>query len=416
MVSIFQRSNQAFNQGLTLLKRGGATPTAQQAKSMARTAVGPSPYTTRAAGAVSTGDPFLDAAGGNLQSRAAAGDPRFGQAYSMIAGAAPDLGGLTAELAGGNSQFDLAADGYQTSVGSPAVRRTMNQYLNPYQDQVIDNVSRRFDDRRRNDLNEVRAQAARANAFGGDRQALVEAELYDRYAQEETDVISELLNQGFNTAAQFGQGQQQLEQGAAAGQAGLSRDRVNQLVASGQMSLAEAQQLLNAGTGMADVASAEGSLDVAINQALGSIGASRGNLENQGAGVLADMGAQEQQRRLMAAQLFAQLSGQQGNQDIAAGQALIGGAQIGTGMGQSALEGLATSGAGVRSMNQNILGQGAQQYDAYSNYPLNSLQTALAAIQGNPLAGGGTTTQTSNPGMLDFLSLAMGLGSRGMVG
>jgi hypothetical protein len=71
----------------------------------------------------------------------------------------------------------------------------------------------------------------------------------------------------------------------------------------------------------------------------------------------------------------------------------------------------AAAGAQQQSLNQAILGQGIDTYDQYRNYPIQSLSTALAGVQGNPLQAAGTQTQTSqfNPGMFNFLQFGAGL-------
>lgn len=210
--------------------------------------------------------------------------------------------------------FDTAAGQYNTGVNNTnfaasagAVPATMNQYLNPYQDQVIGDTLSRIRDRQMQDLNMVRGQAHQASAYGGARHGLVEAELMDRYNRNMYESAGQMAHQGFNTAAGFGQSR--------------------------------------------------------IAQILGA-------------------------------------AGQQGQQ-----------AQQGMQFGQQALGMQQQAGQQQRDFLQGLLDQATGQYDAYINYPQTALGTALAGVQGNPLAGNQTRTETYKPGTLDYLSLGAGLGS-----
>ncbi len=91
------------------------------------------------------------------------------------------------------------------AISPGAVPMTMNQYLNPYQGQVIGNTLGRMQDMRNQDLNMVQTQAANAGAFGGARHGLVEAELMDRYNRNMGEQVASMNQQGFNTAASLGQ-------------------------------------------------------------------------------------------------------------------------------------------------------------------------------------------------------------------
>jgi hypothetical protein len=108
------------------------------------------------------------------------GDNVFQQSSSSYAGGTAALGGVA-------NPFALSS--------------TMNQFVNPYREQVLDNTLNRLQQRKSEDLNMVRSQAARAGAYGGARQGLVEAELMDRYGQQEDDVTSRLLQEGYTSSA-----------------------------------------------------------------------------------------------------------------------------------------------------------------------------------------------------------------------
>lgn len=104
--------------------------------------------------------------------------------------------------------FDTSAQSYNKGVNildmaaNPyAVNMTMNQFLNPYRQQVINDSVSRLRDRRNLDLNMVQSQAADQGAFGGARHGLVESDLIDRYGRDEDELVSRLLQQGYDTSS-----------------------------------------------------------------------------------------------------------------------------------------------------------------------------------------------------------------------
>lgn len=133
-----------------------------------------------------------------------------------------------------------------------AMPMSINAMMNPYMSNVITNAVTRLRDRKAIDMNQVQANAAQAKAFGGARHGLVEANLIDAYGQQEDELVSRLLQQGFDTSAglalndltrignvgssiagiggqQVGAGQSgfQLGQASIAGQAAAGADQQN---------------------------------------------------------------------------------------------------------------------------------------------------------------------------------------------
>lgn len=82
-----------------------------------------------------------------------------------------------------------------------ALPMSINAMMNPYMNQVIDNAVGRLRERKAIDLNQVQADAAGASAFGGARHGLVEANLIDAYGQQEDELVSRLLQSGFDTSS-----------------------------------------------------------------------------------------------------------------------------------------------------------------------------------------------------------------------
>jgi hypothetical protein len=106
----------------------------------------------------------------------------------------------------------------------------------------------------------------------------------------------------------------------------------------------------------------------------------------------------------------AQLGQNRIQQIMAGGQGLVGASPVGFNMGQSVNNQQAQQGAAQQGLMQGILSQATGQYDTYQAYPQTALATALAGVQGNPLAAAQTHTQTSNPGLFNYLALGAGLG------
>ena len=95
---------------------------------------------------------------------------------------------------------------YAPSFGrvDPALMAQANlgQYMSPYQQGVTDIALREMDRRRQIEEQGLGAQASAAGAFGGSRQAILEAELARNYGQRAADVITQGQQQAFLNAQQ----------------------------------------------------------------------------------------------------------------------------------------------------------------------------------------------------------------------
>jgi hypothetical protein len=129
----------------------------------------------------------------------------------------------------------------------------VKDFMSPYQQQVIDvatqNIQRQGDLARQN----LQAQAVRSGAFGGSREGIQRAELERNLAETRNATISNLLNQGYQTA--MGQALQsaqltgQLSQGIGALGAQsqlLGQQDVNFLYGLGQQQQGQKQRELDA--------------------------------------------------------------------------------------------------------------------------------------------------------------------------
>lgn len=116
-----------------------------------------------------------------------------GNAYSAAANA------LTG--AGGAAQNAIGMYG-----NVPTVAAGMATYQNPFTQQVIDRSMADIGRTTAMQQEANKAAAARAGAFGGARQGLVEAETNAAAQRTMGDLSANLRSQGFNTAAQLAQG------------------------------------------------------------------------------------------------------------------------------------------------------------------------------------------------------------------
>ena len=134
-----------------------------------------------------------------------------------------------------------------------ATPQGISQYMSPYQQQVIDaamqNINRQGDLSRQN----LQAQAVRSGAFGGSREGIQQAELERGLAETRNSTIANLLNQGYQQAAnqslQSAQLQGQLGQGIGALGAqlqGLGQQDVTFQYGLGQQQQGQQQRELDA--------------------------------------------------------------------------------------------------------------------------------------------------------------------------
>ena len=186
------------------------------------------------------------------------------------------------------------------------------QYMNPYESQVVGQTLNDLNRARQMSQNDIAAQATRAGAFGGSRQALMASEL-DR----------NFMNQAANTAGQLRQ-------------AGWTQ---------GQNLASTAAQ---------------------ANQQAGLTGA---NLR---------LGAANQMGNL---------------------------ANLGFGMGQQTQAMQAASGTTAQAIQQALIDAAKAQYAGYTGAPATSLGYLASALGAAPSES--TTTATKNPGLFDYLTLAV---------
>ena len=146
-------------------------------------------------------------------------------AVSGIGGYQPFLQSAAAGL--GTAAQDIAAA--RGMVGPTAYQ----QYMSPYQQDVINTTLQEFDVQAQKGLPALAAQAIGAGAFGGGREGVQRAEYQQASDRNRAALQAQLLQQGFGQA-------QQLAQQNLANQLNIGRSQTG--ISQGQLGLGSAQQ------------------------------------------------------------------------------------------------------------------------------------------------------------------------------
>ncbi len=120
------------------------------------------------------------------------------------------------------------------------------QFMSPYQQQVIDTTLTEFDRRRQQMLNQQQAQAVAGGGFGGAREGVQRAEFGAQSLQDRAALQAQLLQQGFGQAQQAAQTAFQQQQGLATLQPNLAGQQAQQLATLGGQASAYQQSILDA--------------------------------------------------------------------------------------------------------------------------------------------------------------------------
>lgn len=119
----------------------------------------------------------------------------------------------------GAPAFQQAADVYSTIAGEGLSPERIQSFMSPYTQEVIDASMRDLARQRDISLNELGAAASAAGAFGGSRQGVAEAETQRAFAETAAETAARLREAGFSQAA--GLAQADLAQRMAAAQGGM---------------------------------------------------------------------------------------------------------------------------------------------------------------------------------------------------
>ena len=177
------------------------------------------------------------------------------QEIIMAAGANPQQTVTT----GGTNPYQQAA-GAQTAamnrVGQGMYQTAapgMANYANPYENQVVQASLRDVGNAASQGLNQLDYQAEQANAFGGSRHGVAQAQTMQGFNQQALDQTSRLRAQGFNTALGASQNDMNSQMNAAGQLAGMGQQSFgygqaiqNQQMQQGQQQQAMMQSLIDA--------------------------------------------------------------------------------------------------------------------------------------------------------------------------
>ena len=182
---------------------------------------------------------------------------QFGIRQDNLAGLAPQAAGLdalqqqaqqlasTAATAGGLGSFQPYLTAAQQLTG-PMTATQREQYMSPYQSQVIDASLAEFDRNAAVNRQQIRDAAVTSGAFGGGREGVAQAEYQAQSDRNRAMLQAGLLEQGFNQAqAQRGQ-DLQTQLGLMSAVPGLQTDRISTLGSLGALNQAQAQAGLDA--------------------------------------------------------------------------------------------------------------------------------------------------------------------------
>ena len=135
--------------------------------------------------------------------------------------------------------------GYQAStVGAGQLAgKDLDPYTNPYESQVVQQTLSDLGGAQEQQLNQMGAQASAANAFGGSRHGIAEAETRKGFADRATQAVSGLRQAGFTQAQQAAQADINTAQQAAMANMG-ARNVASQYGAGNAMS-AQQQNIAN---------------------------------------------------------------------------------------------------------------------------------------------------------------------------
>jgi hypothetical protein len=145
-------------------------------------------------------------------------------------------------MAGGLGDYQQYLNQAQQYSGPQAYE----QFMSPYQQQVIDTTLSEFDRQRQIAQQQIGAQAVAGGAFGGAREGVQQAEFGSQTLQDRAALQAQLLQQGFGQAQQAAQTAFTQQQGLASLQPQLLGQQIGAMSALGQQQQAQQQAALDA--------------------------------------------------------------------------------------------------------------------------------------------------------------------------
>ena len=145
-------------------------------------------------------------------------------------------------LAGGLGDYQQ----YLTQAEQYSGPQAYQQFMSPYQQEVISTTLSEFDKQRQQALAQQQAQAVAGGAFGGAREGVQRAEYGAQTLQDRAALQAQLLQQGFGQAQQAASQAFQQQQGLASLQPQLLGQQIGAMSALGQQQQAQQQAVLDA--------------------------------------------------------------------------------------------------------------------------------------------------------------------------
>ena len=124
--------------------------------------------------------------------------------------------------------------------------QAFQQFMSPYQSQVIDASLAEFDRNAQMQQQQIRDQAVSSGAFGGGREGVMQAEYQAGSDRNRAQLQAGLLQQGFGQAQQAAQQQFQNQMGLASALPGLQSGDISTLGSLGALNQAQTQAGLDA--------------------------------------------------------------------------------------------------------------------------------------------------------------------------
>ena len=314
----------------------------------------------------------------------------------------------------GSQGYDAAQSGQAPTLSADQVAggqiagTDLQNYMNPYENQVVQQSLNDLERSRLMAQNVGGAQAGAANAFGGSRQGIAEAETNRAFADQAARTASGLRQAGYDRSTQLA-GQDI----ATRMQAGLANQGSNLQAGTTSAQLAQQRALQNQsalnqagqfGASAANQAAMQNQAALNQSRQYGAGATNQASLSNQAA---LNQAGQFGSSQNMQAQLANQAAGLSGSQQrLSAGSQLGNLSNLGFGMGQTIQGRMDQQGALQQALQQNLINAGKQQYAGFTGAPAQSLQYLLQAVGGAPAVG--TVEKGFEPGLFDYLSLGLG--------
>ena len=174
---------------------------------------------------------------------------QFDVRKQSIAGLAPQVAGQDPLQAQAQALAQSGIGSYQpflTAAQGATGPQAFQQYMSPYQSQVIDTTLKEFDRNKAIQEQTIRDNAVASGAFGGGREGVQLAEFGSGMARQRAGLQAGLQQQGFQAAQAAAQQQFANQQGLAQLVPGLQGQDISRLGQLGSMNQAQAQAQLDA--------------------------------------------------------------------------------------------------------------------------------------------------------------------------